>query len=273
VARERGAVRGYVERIADVLYDYRNALRKSAQFTVLEALFDRLPDVVFFVKDRSGRYVVVNETLRIRCGVAHKRALLGRRADEVFPPPLGGAYAAQDRLVAASGTAIEDRLELHLYPDGHRGWCLTYKRPLRKKGGPVTFVVGLSRDLHLPDEGHPEYRQLAAAVEVIRDHYDEPLRIEQLAREADLSVDRFERLVRRVFHLTPRQLLTKTRVDAASRLLANGTDTVADVAQACGYSDHSAFTRQFRAVAGMTPSAFRRAAAARGPARREPAGG
>jgi AraC-like DNA-binding protein len=245
-----------------------DTVRKSAQFTLLEALFDRLPDVVFFVKDRSGRYVVVNETLRIRCGVPHKRALRGRRADEVFPRPLGGAYAEQDRVVAATGTAIEDRLELHLYPDGRRGWCLTYKRPLRKKGGAVAFVVGLSRDLHLPDEGHPEYRQLAAAVEAIRSHYDEPLRIEQLAHEADLSVDRFERLVRRVFHLTPRQLLTKTRVEAASRMLAAGNDTIADVALACGYSDHSAFTRQFRAVAGMTPSAFRRAAASRAPARR-----
>jgi AraC-like DNA-binding protein len=249
-----------------------DTVRKSAQFTLLEALFDRLPDVVFFVKDRSGRYVVVNETLRIRCGVPHKRALRGRRADEVFPRPLGGAYAEQDRVVAATGTAIEDRLELHLYPDGRRGWCLTYKRPLRKKGGAVAFVVGLSRDLHLPDEGHPEYRQLAAAVEAIRSHYDEPLRIEQLAREADLSVDRFERLVRRVFHLTPRQLLTKTRVEAASRMLASGKDTIADVAQACGYADHSAFTRQFRAVAGMTPRAFRRAAAARAPGGREPGG-
>ena len=238
------------------------ALRKSAQFTLLVALFDRLPDVVFFVKDLAGRYVAVNETLRIRCGVPHKRVLLGRRADEVFPHPLGIAYAAQDRLVATTGTAIEDRLELHLYPDGRRGWCLTYKRPLRGARGAVAFVVGLSRDLHLPDAGHPEYRQLAAAVEVIRSRYDEPLRIEQLAREAHLSVDRFERLVGRVFHLTPRQLLTKTRVEAASRMLAAGKDTIADVAQACGYSDHSAFTRQFRAVAGMTPRAFRKAAAA-----------
>jgi AraC-like DNA-binding protein len=241
----------------------RDALRKSAQFTLLEAFFDLLPDVVFFVKDAAGRYVVVNETLRVRCGVPHKRALLGRRADEVFPRPLGSAYAAQDRLVATTGLAIEDRLELHLYPDGCRGWCLTYKRPLRRKGGAVTFVVGLSRDLRLPDQGHPEYRQLAAAVETIRTRYDEPLRIEQLARGADLSVDRFERLVRRVFHLTPRQLVTKTRVEAASRMLASGKGTIADVAQACGYADHSAFTRQFRKVAGMTPRAFRSAARAR----------
>lgn len=237
-------------------------MRKSAQFALLEALFDRLPDVVFFVKDRAGRYVVVNETLRVRCGVAHKRALLGRCADEVFPHPLGGAYAEQDRIVTATGTAIEDRLELHIYPDGRRGWCLTYKRPLLSPAGAVAFVVGLSRDLHLPDAGHPEYRQLAAAVETIRSRYDEPLRIEALAREADLSVDRFERLVGRVFHLTPRQLLTKTRVEAASRRLASGEGTIVDIAQACGYADHSAFTRQFRAVTGMTPRAFRRAAQA-----------
>ena len=34
---------------------------------------------------------------------------------------------------------------------------------------------------------------------------------------------------------------------------------ISDVAQACGYSDHSAFTRQFRATVGLTPTAFRRA--------------
>jgi AraC-like DNA-binding protein len=67
-----------------------------------------------------------------------------------------------------------------------------------------------------------------------------------------------------VFHLTPRQLLTKTRVEAASRQLASGEGTIVDIAQACGYADHSAFTRQFRAVTGMTPRAFRRAAQAPG---------
>ena len=35
--------------------------------------------------------------------------------------------------------------------------------------------------------------------------------------------------------------------------------SVAEVAHACGYSDHSAFTRQFRATVGLTPREFRRA--------------
>ena len=33
---------------------------------VVEALFDALPDVVFFLKDVTGRYVVVNRTLADR---------------------------------------------------------------------------------------------------------------------------------------------------------------------------------------------------------------
>ena len=70
-------------------------------------------------------------------------------------------------------------------------------------------------------------------------------------------MDRFERLVKQVFHVTPRQLLVKTRVDAASRLLRETESSVAGIAQACGYADHSAFTRQFRATVGLTPRAFR----------------
>src|SRR5689334_3311657 len=85
-----------------------------------EALFDALPDVVFFVKDPRGRYAVVNETLARRCGARAKAELLGKTAEEVFAPPLGASYAAQDAQVLA-GRAIRDRLELHLYPDRSRG--------------------------------------------------------------------------------------------------------------------------------------------------------
>jgi AraC-like DNA-binding protein len=72
-----------------------------------------------------------------------------------------------------------------------------------------------------------------------------------------MSESRFARLVRRVFHLSPGQLLVKRRVEEASRLLAESTRAVAEVAQTVGYADHSAFTRQFRATTGLTPREFR----------------
>lgn len=231
-----------------------------AEPRLLEALFDQLPEVVFFVKDRRGRYALVNRTLLERCGIKHKAGLLGRTADEVFPSPLGARYAAQDRLVLRTGVEIRDRLELHLYPGGVQGWCLTFKTPLRGAAGAIQGLVGISRDLHRPDERHAEYRRLADAVEHLRERYAEPLRLTALARRVGLSLDRFERLAREVFHLTPRQLLTKTRIDEASRLLREGRRTITDIAQACGYGDHSAFTRQFKATVGLAPREFREAA-------------
>ena len=50
---------------------------------VIAKPLDRLPDVVFFAKDREGRYVRANQTLVAHCGKRHKREVLGRTAEEV----------------------------------------------------------------------------------------------------------------------------------------------------------------------------------------------
>jgi PAS domain S-box-containing protein len=227
---------------------------------LLAEVFDQLPDVVFFVKDEGGRYVAANRTLFERCGIRHNKGLLGRTAEQVFPPPFGQSFGAQDRLVLRDGVTIRDKLERHLYPGGGEGWCLTFKTPLRGPGGSISGLVGISRDLHRPDERHPEYRLLAAAVESLQRRCSEPVRLAALAAQSGLSMDRLERLVKRVFHLTPRQLLGQMRLEAASKRLQQGGSTIAEVAQACGYSDHSAFTRHFKATVGLTPRAFRKAA-------------
>ena len=57
-------------------------------------LFDHIADIVFFIKDREGRYVAVNQTLADRCNFADKRALIGRKASQVFAPPLGERFEA-----------------------------------------------------------------------------------------------------------------------------------------------------------------------------------
>ena len=115
-----------------------------------KSLFDQVPDVVFFVKDRNARYVVANQTLVERCGVDDIGDLFGKTVLEVFPSPLGEAYFEQDRRVLDQGTEIKDLLELHLYARGEPGWCVTNKVPLKDDDGTVVGLVGMSKDLHLP---------------------------------------------------------------------------------------------------------------------------
>ena len=68
---------------------------------------------------------------------------------------------------------------------------------------------------------------------------------------------RFARLIKRIFRMTPHQLITQTRLAAGSHLLRETDRSVAEIAFDCGFYDHSAFTRAFRAVTDLTPTQFR----------------
>jgi AraC-like DNA-binding protein len=227
----------------------------------LEALFDCIPDVVFFVKNGRGEYVVVNQTLVERCGRRSKSELIGRRADEVFPAALGRSYRAQDEQVLASGEPIHDQLELHFYPNGRRGWCVTHKLPLRDGNGALSGLYGFSHDLQAPNERSEDYSQIAEAVRCIHAQYDQPLKIADLARRAGLSAYQFDRRMRRIFRIGTGQLIQKVRLEAALQRLRQGNASIAAIASACGYSDQSAFTRRFRRAIGYSPSEYRAMAA------------
>ena len=225
---------------------------------VLESLFDRTSDTVFFIKNAHLQYTTVNTTLIERSPFGTKADLIGRTAAEVFGEPLGTSFQEQDRSVIEKGEEIRDRLELHLYRGRAAGWCMTYKMPVRDADGIVVGLIGISRDLQEPDPEDAICRRLAKAVEKIQRDFVEPLRVEELAAVAGLSRARFERHVRRIFGMTPGQLLAKTRLDAASSMLRDQPEAgVADIAHACGFSDHSAFSRSFKSVVGLTPTEFR----------------
>jgi AraC-like DNA-binding protein len=220
-------------------------------------LFDGIPEVVFFAKDLEGRYRAANDTLVRRLGRRTKREVLGRTARDLFPAPLGERYLEQDLAVCRAGRPIEDLLELHLYPDGLEGWCLTTKVPLRDATGAVLGLAGTSRDVRPPDPLDGSIEDLAETLNELHARPGGSHRVEDLARRAGLSPDRFSRRVRALFGLSASQLVIKVRVDAARRRLRESDAPIARVALDCGYCDQSAFARQFKAVTGLTPAQYR----------------
>ena len=220
-------------------------------------LFDRISDIVFFIKDREARYAAVNQTLAHRCKFADKRALIGRKASQVFAAPLGERYEAQDLKVLAQGLSIRDRMELHLYPDGSEGWCLTWKEPLVDAGGAIRGLAGISRDAPQLMRPGPISEGLSAALAYIADHLDAPLRIPDLAARAGLSPFQFDQRVRALFGLSAGQYLSRLRIGRACDRLRHSDAALSELALECGYADQAAFTRQFGKIVGLTPGAYR----------------
>jgi AraC-like DNA-binding protein len=235
---------------------HRDLAAVLAASSYVERLFDRVPDVVFFVKDLEGRYRIVNTTLVERCGVGAKTALIGRTTTEVFPSPLGERYLEQDRIVLRTAAAISQKLELHLYPTRLEGWCLTDKLPLIGASGEVFGVAGISRDLMAP-AARDEDTGLSRAMEIIQSEYADRPGVEEIAARVGLSAYQLNRRLGDLLGISLRQLLTKTRIDAASETLRTTALAIGDVAQRCGYCDQSAFTRQFRRSTGLTPQQYR----------------
>jgi transcriptional regulator GlxA family with amidase domain len=94
-------------------------------------------------------------------------------------------------------------------------------------------------------------------VELIRSDPAEARTVEVIARQVGLSAYQLNRRLKDLLGITARQLLTKSRIDTASRLLRTTTLPIGDVAQSSGYCDQSAFTRQFRKSTGLTPRQYR----------------
>jgi AraC-like DNA-binding protein len=92
------------------------------------------------------------------------------------------------------------------------------------------------------------------AIRWIRGHYDETLRVEEVAALATMSVSSFHRHFRAVTSMTPIQFQKQIRLhEARARLLAEPRD-VAGVGFAAGYDSPSQFSREHRRMFGAPPS-------------------
>ena len=95
---------------------------------------------------------------------------------------------------------------------------------------------------------------LARAIHCIRSHYDQALRIEELAALATMSVTSFHRHFRALTSMTPIQFQKQIRLhEAKTRLLAEPGD-VAGTGFAVGYGSPSQFSREYRRMFGVPPS-------------------
>jgi AraC-like DNA-binding protein len=82
--------------------------------------------------------------------------------------------------------------------------------------------------------------------------------ISQVADECRLSASYFVRAFKQATGVPPHQWLTKQRVERAKELLQDKDRELADIAQLCGFSDQSHFTRVFSRSEGYSPGRWRR---------------
>jgi AraC-like DNA-binding protein len=100
--------------------------------------------------------------------------------------------------------------------------------------------------------------EIGVTLRLIHGRFAEPWTLELLARASNMSrstlADRFTAYV----GIPPMTYLAQWRLQAAARLLQNGSVSVAQAAAAVGYQSESAFNRAFKRLVGEAPGVWRR---------------
>jgi AraC-like DNA-binding protein len=107
--------------------------------------------------------------------------------------------------------------------------------------------------------GQPRRRSLEPALNHIRDHLSEPLRLDGLAALCGLSRWRFATVFRELVGVSPYRYVNLLRIQHAQTLLSQGVP-VARAAHEVGFYDQSHLNRSFKRDCGMTPREFQQRA-------------
>ncbi len=89
-------------------------------------------------------------------------------------------------------------------------------------------------------------------------HLADKLSTARIAQALRTNPDYLNRVFRKVHHITVTEYIQRRRLADAAGMLRDTTDTVAEVAGACGYCSLGHFRRLFQRFHGMSPGAYRR---------------
>jgi AraC-like DNA-binding protein len=95
--------------------------------------------------------------------------------------------------------------------------------------------------------------RIAEAVERLRKDFDQPLRIESLARELGMSVSGFHHHFKAVTAMSPLQFQKQLRLQEARRILLGESLDAASAGYRVGYDDASQFSREYKRLFGQPP--------------------
>lgn len=107
----------------------------------------------------------------------------------------------------------------------------------------------------------PEARsllRLGAVISHLEQHFHEPVAITTLVRLAGMSESSLRRAFRETTGYAPIDYLIRLRVARAACLLRTTDARISEIAWQTGFDDSNYFTRQFRAVTGQSPRAYRK---------------
>jgi transcriptional regulator GlxA family with amidase domain len=162
-------------------------------------------------------------------------------------------YTDDGQILTSAGSAAGLDLCLHIVCNDHGTRIAnTLARrlviPPHRQGGQAQYI-----EQPLPATGS---QGLGTSMDWAREHLEQPLTVEDLARQAMMSPRTYARRFRETTGTTPLQWLCAERVRRAQDLLENTDDTIERIATLCGFGSAQQMRTHFTRISNVTPHAY-----------------
>ncbi len=222
------------------------------------SLLEHLPGISFFVKDHKLRLLFANRHFIESVGRRQPNEVLGHDDFSLFPPRLAENFRRDDLEVLRGNGPKLNIVELFFNAQGIPDWFVTNKLPLHSKRGAVIGVMGTTQALGQAMKDLHASQSVQRALDHIRRHFRQHLRVADLADAIGISARQLHRKFMEAFGCSPQTFITKLRVQAACEALQHADAQISAVATSLGFCDQSALTLHFHRHMGITPLHYQR---------------
>lgn len=168
-------------------------------------------------------------------------------------PIWGKTLAEQDNVITAGGPLSWVDLVIYLVRN-HAG------NELAKLTADMAVADSqpLSQQIYAPAGFLNSRHPLLTKAESLLRYQNPAMTVKQLAAALNMTSRTLNRKMKTLIQESPKDFITRVRIETASVLLESPGKTISQIANICGYSDETAFRRAFSAMMGMSPGSFRK---------------
>ena len=221
--------------------------------SLVDQLFDTIPGVYFYIKDRQSNGVWSNKAFHDSFGLSDQEELNSK-----YIKDLSTRFKEFEDPVLNDGIAVKNKIHLITTMKGIVRWHVTSVVPLYGHKGVIKGLAGITRELKDDKNIVWHHPVLGKVMQYINDHYSEQITTTEMAKIARLSISALERNFKKNFFMTPTQYLNNFRVSQACKDLLMNKDSITCIAEKCGFYDQSHFSRTFKKMFDFTPAAYRK---------------